>query len=309
MRAKFVSPLVISAVVVSLALAGCSSTAGATSTAGTTSGGGAIRVVASTNVYGDIASKIGGNLVKVDSIISDPSQDPHSYEADAQVQLALSKAQVVIENGGGYDDFVDTLLKGANNPKAVVLNASDISGYDQNPKNGQFNEHLWYDFPTMQKVVDRIAASLTTIDPSGSTAFAANAKKFTDSLTTLEADEASLKSSFAGEGAAITEPVPLYMLEASGLVNKTPAAFSKAIEDGTDVSPVVLKDTLALFNQGSVKLLAYNEQTSGPETEQVLAAAKSAGIAIIPVRETLPSGKDYLGWMTDTLAALKAALS
>jgi zinc/manganese transport system substrate-binding protein len=309
MRAKSVSSLVISAVVVSLALAGCSSTAGATSTAGTTSGGGAIRVVASTNVYGDIASKIGGNLVKVDSIISDPSQDPHSYEADAQVQLALSKAQVVIENGGGYDDFVDTLLKGANNPKAVVLNASDISGYDQNPKNGQFNEHLWYDFPTMQKVVDRIAASLTTIDPSGSTAFAANAKKFTDSLTTLEADEASLKSSFAGEGAAITEPVPLYMLEASGLVNKTPAAFSKAIEDGTDVSPVVLKDTLALFSQGSVKLLAYNEQTSGPETEQVLAAAKSAGIAIIPVRETLPSGKDYLGWMTDTLAALKAALS
>ncbi len=302
MRVKIVPSLIGSAVVLSLALAGCASTPAATSH------GGPIQVVASTNVYGDIASKIGGNLVKVDSIISDPSQDPHSYQADAQVQLALSKAQIVIENGGGYDDFVGTLLNGASNSKVVVLNASNISGYDQKPKTGQFNEHVWYDFPTMQKVADQIAASLTKIDASGATTFAANAKKFTDSLNTLMAEEASLKSNFAGQGAAITEPVPVYLLDACGLVDKTPKAFSSAIEAGTDVSPVALKDTLALFSGGAVKLLAYNEQTTGPQTQQVLTAAKNAGVAVIPVRETLPSGKDYLGWMTDTLAAVKAAL-
>jgi zinc/manganese transport system substrate-binding protein len=247
--------------------------------------------------------------VKVDSIISDPSQDPHSYQADAQVQLALSQAQIVIENGGGYDDFVDTLLKGANNQKAVVLTAANISGYDQKPSSGQFNEHLWYDFPTMKKVVDSIVASLTTIDASGTATFTANAKKFTDSLATLQGDETAIKASFHGDGVAITEAVPLYLLDACGLVNKTPAKFSEAIEAGTDVSPVALKDTLALFSNRSVKLLAYNEQTSGPQTQQVLAAAKSAGVAVVPVRETLPSGKDYLGWMTDTLNAVKAALS
>ncbi|MCU1556844.1 MAG: Zinc/manganese transport system substrate-binding protein [Microbacteriaceae bacterium] len=300
MRVKSTSIVLL--VVASLALAGCSSGGGATSS------GGPIRIVASTNVYGDIASKIGGSLVKVDSIISDPSQDPHSYQADAQVQLALSQAQIVIENGGGYDDFVDTLLKGANNQKAVVLTAANISGYDQKPSSGQFNEHLWYDFPTMKKVVDRIVASLTTIDASGTATFTANAKKFTDSLATLQGDEAAIKASFHGDGVAITEAVPLYLLDACGLVNKTPAKFSEAIEAGTDVSPVALKDTLALFSNRSVKLLAYNEQTSGPQTQQVLAAAKSAGVAVVPVRETLPSGKDYLGWMTDTLTAVKAAL-
>lgn len=304
MRVRSTSAVLL--VVATLALAGCSSNPGAN--AGAASDGGRIRVVASTNVYGDIASLIGGKFVTVDSIIHDPSQDPHSYEADAQVQLALSKAQVVIENGGGYDDFVDTLLKGANNPKAVVLNAADISGYDQTPASGEFNEHLWFDYPTMHKVADKIAASLAKIDAADAATFTANAKKFTASLDTFEADEAAIKSKFAGEGVAITEPVPLYMLDASGLVDKTPEKFSEAIENGTDVSPLVLHDTLQLFSDKAVKLLAYNEQTSGPETQQVLAAAKSAGIPVVPVRETLPSGKGYIAWMTDTLAAVKAAL-
>jgi zinc/manganese transport system substrate-binding protein len=107
---------------------------------------------------------------------------------------------------------------------------------------------------------------------------------------------------------ANTEPVPHYLLDASGLVNKTPEKFSAAIEEGTDVSPELLKQTLDLFGRHQVKLLAYNEQTSGPETEAVLAAAKSAGIPVVPVTETLPKGKDYLAWMTDNLAAVTAAL-
>jgi len=290
-----------------LLLAGCA-TSSAPHGSGANASDGVIRVVASTNVYGDIASQIGGKLVKVDSIISDPSQDPHSYEADAQVQLALSKADLVIRNGGGYDDFVGTLLTGANNPDATVLNAATISGYDQEPATGEFNEHLWYDFATMKKVVARIASSFTKLDAAGASTFSANAAKFTAALDGLTSEEAAIKASSAGVGVAITEPVPLYLLDAVGLVDKTPVKFSQAIEAGTDVSPLVLRQTLALFSEHAVKLLAYNEQTSGAETEQVLAAAKRAGVAVVPVTETLPKGTDYLGWMTDNLAAVKAAL-
>ena len=87
-----------------------------------------VRVVASTNVYGDIAQQIGGDHVQVTSIINDPSQDPHSYEASPQNQLALSKARVIIENGGGYDDFVDVMRHSAARPDVVVLDAVKISG-------------------------------------------------------------------------------------------------------------------------------------------------------------------------------------
>jgi len=302
MRTKYALPLISGGIALSLALVGCSTAAPPQKDDGL------IQVVASTNVYGDIAKQIGGDRVSVTSIISDPAQDPHSYEADARVQLALSKADVVIQNGGGYDDFIDTLLKGANNPKVVLLNAATISGYDQAPETGVFNEHLWYDFPTVRKVVTKIESTLAKLDPKHASVFAAKGATFSDAVSSLESSEAALKTTAVGEGAAITEPVPLYMLDALGLVNKTPKKFSAAIEEGTDVSPLVLTQTLALFSDHAVKLLAYNEQTSGPQTEQVLAAAKKAGVPTVPVRETLPAGKDYIAWMTATLAAITASL-
>jgi zinc/manganese transport system substrate-binding protein len=286
-------------------LAGCGSSSGST---GAESAPARVAVVASTNVWGDIARRIGGDRVDVTSVISDPDQDPHSYEADPQNQLALSKAKVVVENGGGYDDFVDRMLRSGHNDSAHVINAVEVSGRTA-PKGGELNEHVWYDFPTVAKVADRVSAALAEADPADATAFGKNAAAFKAKLAPLEAEEAQIKKAHGGEGVAITEPVPLYMTEASGLVNRTPAQFSEAIEEGDDVSPRVLQESLALFSGKKVKVLVYNEQTSGPQTEKAESAAKAAGIPVVPVTETLPKGKDYLGWMTDNVDALASALA
>ncbi|RFA10981.1 ABC transporter substrate-binding protein [Subtercola boreus] len=301
---------VAAAVLASVALAGCSSGSSATSAGSSgAAASGPIAVVASTDVWGEIAAEVGGDLVTVTSIIDDPSKDPHEYEADAQNQLALSKASVVVENGGGYDDFVDTMLSSSKNTGATVVNASTVSGYDLNPSTGAFNEHLWYDFPTVKKVVDQLATSFSRIDPAEASTFTANAAAYNTKIDALIATEAELKSTFQGEGAAITEPVPLYLLDAVGLVDQTPTEFSEAIEGGTDVAPDVLASTLALFSSGQVSVLVYNEQTSGPQTEAVLAAAKAGNVPVVPVTETLGSGESYLDWMTGNLQALKTALS
>ncbi|MEU3488204.1 metal ABC transporter solute-binding protein, Zn/Mn family [Streptomyces massasporeus] len=286
-------------------LAGCGSSS---DSADAKSAPARVAVVASTNVYGDIARRIGGDRVDVTSVIGDPDQDPHSYEADPQNQLALSKAKVVIENGGGYDDFVDHMLKGGHHDSAEVINAVDVSGRTA-PKGGELNEHVWYDFPTVAKVADRISAALAEADPGDAAAFEKNTAAFKAKLTPLEAREAQIRKAHGGDGVAITEPVPLYMLEACGLVNRTPAEFSEAIEEGDDVSPRVLQESLALFSGKKVKALVYNEQTSGPQTEKAEAAAKAAGIPVVPVTETLPKGEDYLGWMTANLDALASALA
>jgi zinc/manganese transport system substrate-binding protein len=265
-------------------------------------------VVASTNVYGDIVSRIGADKVSVTSVISDPDQDPHSYEASTQNQLALSKAKVVVENGGGYDDFVDRMLKSAGNSSAEVINAVKVSGRTA-PKGGELNEHVWYDFPTVAKIADRIAAALGTADPANATTYTKNADAFKADLKPLEAKEAQIKREHGGEAIAITEPVPLYMTGASGLVDKTPTEFSEAIEEGDDVSPKVLQETLALFSGKQVEALVYNAQTSGPQTEKSEQAAKASGIPVVPVTETLPSGKNYLAWMTGNVDALANALA
>lgn len=286
-----------------LALAGCAS-----QPAPEVSSDATVSVVASTNVYGDIAGSIGGDLVEVISIIDDPGKDPHEYEADAQNQLALSKADIVIENGGGYDDFMETLLESANNADAVVLNVAEISGYDQEPAEGAFNEHMWYDFPTVTKLVDEIVSTLSGADPDNASTFEANGDEFKGELNDFMTQEADLKASYAGEGVAITEPVPLYMLGAIGLENKTPGEFSEAIEEDSDVPADVLQETLGLFSSKSVKLLAYNEQTTGPQTEAVLTPAQENAVAVVPVRETLPDGKTYIQWMQGDLDAISAAL-
>ena len=288
------------AVAVSLVLA--ASACGAPADADTS-----LSVVASTNVYGDLVRQIAGGRVAVTSIISDPDADPHSYEANSRTQLQLSKADVVIENGVGYDDFVDTMLKAANNSKVTVLNVVGISG-KKAPSGGELNEHVWYDFPTVEKLVTALVSTLSAKDPAQASAFQAGGAALTAKLEQLQSTEASIKAAHAGAGAAITEPVPLYLLEACGLVNKTPTEFSEAIEEGTDVSASVLAETLDLFSRKRVSLLAYNEQTSGPETTKVQAAAAAAKIPVVPVTETLPAGKDYVSWMTGNLSAIQTAL-
>ncbi|MFT8395594.1 metal ABC transporter solute-binding protein, Zn/Mn family [Propionibacterium sp.] len=305
--------LMASALVVGLAaLSACSSgTSGSTAASSGSSVAPVINVVASTNVWGDVAAQVAGGLnangVSITSIISDPSADPHSYEASTQNQLALSRAQVVIENGGGYDDFVANMLKTANNSSSTVLNAVDISGIKA-PAGEDLNEHVWYDFPTVTKVARQISDTFGEKDPANKHIYDTNEKAFEDKVSGLQNDEAGIKQAHNGAPVAITEPVPLYMLEACGLENKTPEEFSEAVENGTDVSASVLKETTDLFNDKGVKLLAYNEQTTGDTTTAVLNAAKANNIPVVPVTETLPDGKNYISWMQMNLDNISKAL-
>jgi zinc/manganese transport system substrate-binding protein len=305
--------LVALVAVAAIGLVGCSTSPTSSPSSSPTpslaaSGAGLVSVVASTNVYGDIVKTIGGPAVAVTSIIDNPEKDPHEYEADARTQLALSKAQLVIENGGGYDDFMDTMLKSAQT-KPTVINVADVSARNQHPSDGEFNEHLWYDFPTVEKLAAQLVTELSAAAPGQAATFESNGKAFAAQLGQLQQDEAAIKAKHAGEGVAITEPVPLYLLEAAGLVNKTPETFSAAIEEDTDVPPAVLKETEDLFDTKQVKLLAYNQQTTGPQTEAVLAAAKRNNIRVVPVTETLPTDQSYLLWMQANLRAVSSALT
>ena len=265
-----------------------------------------IRVVASTNVYGSLATTIGGAQATVTSIIDDPSKDPHEYQADARTQLAVSRAQVVIENGGGYDDFMDTMLAASGNAEVAVINAVKISGYDSSIPH--FNEHVFYDYGTVAKVVDAIVADFRRADPAHAALFADRGAKLQRKIAALEASELNLSAVTAGVGVAITEPLPEYVLAALGMKIVTPIAFSEAVDQGTDVPATVLEQTLSTLSSGQAKLLVYNVQTLGPQPDAVLSAAKKAGIPAVPVSETLPPGLDYVTWQRGVLATIAQAL-
>ena len=262
-----------------------------------------LRIVASTNVYGDLASTIAGPDAVVTSIIDDPSADPHGFEANPRVQLELSEADIVIANGGGYDDFVDDMLAASGNTTAVVLHAVDYGAVD--PDSAGFNEHVWYDYPTVSALSDAIAAALDGIQADGGRA--GRVADLQAGLSGLEDRVAGLAAEHAGEGVVITEPVPLYLLEAAGLVNLTPAKFSEAIEEDSDVAPALLQEVLNVIPTASV--VVVNAQTGGPQTDAVIDMAGDSGVPYFAVTETLPDGLDYLAWQAGVLDLLEDSLS
>ena len=283
--------------------------AGLTSCSAASSEPGHVSVVASTSVWADVARQVAGRLdgskVSIKAIISSPTADPHAYEVNPRDELAIKRADVIIENGGGYDDFMGA-MRSAAGADGTLLDAVRISG--KQPVDGELNEHVWYDFPTVAAMATRIADVLATKDAADAATFDANARAFDTKLHALEQREQVIRGRHAGEGVAITEAVPLYLLSACGLVNRTPEAFSSAIEGEQDVAVRVLRQTEQLFGGPAVRLLVYNAQTTGAQTGQIVDAARAAGIPTVPVTETLPAGLGYLGWMTKNVDAVAAAL-
>ncbi|MBH0130433.1 metal ABC transporter solute-binding protein, Zn/Mn family [Salinibacterium sp. NK8237] len=302
-----------------LTLAGCSTEAPVEED-------GTISVVASTIVYGDLVSTLGGDAVTVTSLIDSAAQDPHSYEASARDQLAVSEAELVIVNGGGYDPFAEALYEAAG-AGAILVTAVDESGLlddedhadeetddDHSTDDGHdhiegFNEHVWYSFHAMEHIAEHVTEELTSLSPDDADMFDTNLAGYLSDLADLEAQADTIAETAEGRGVAITEPVAVYLLQAVGLHNDTPSDFTEAIEEGTDVPPSALLEVLALVEDDHVALLAYNDQTSSPETERVRDAAVEAGLPVVSFTETLPEGSDYVEWMTSNLDALAEALA
>ena len=288
-----------------------------------------LSIVASTNVYGDIAASIAGDLATVTSIIDSAAQDPHSYEASAQDQLAIARADLVIENGGGYDPFIDLLVEGSGT-SAVIVSAAAVAGLEEgaHPEEGDahaeedahvdddghghsegVNEHVWYDIHVMREVAAAIAVELVALDAENAAVYEQNLTTWTTALDSLSAELEAVAAELGGGIVASTEPVPAYLLAELGFTDETPAEFTEAIEEGADVPPLALQRTLDLIVSGQVRLLAYNEQTASSETERVRAAAEAAGIPVVSFGETLPDGEDYMSWMRANIEAVAGVLT
>jgi zinc/manganese transport system substrate-binding protein len=256
-------------------------------------------------VWGDITKQIGGDHVNVTSILSDPNADPHQYEADAKTGAAISKAQLVVENGLGYDDFMDKLLAASPNANRTVLNAADvmkISGSDANP-------HIWYDIAKIPDAATAIADQLGKLDPADAGAFTANAKTFTDSLTPLTAGIDNIKAKYPGAPVGYTERVPGYLVEAAGLKLATPASFAQSIEDGNDPSVADNSAMDAALTGKTIKVLLYNGQVTSPATDAVKQLAQSSGVPVVGVTETLPpTDKNFQAWQLRQINEITTAL-
>ncbi|WCE41042.1 zinc ABC transporter substrate-binding protein [Brevibacterium sp. BDJS002] len=313
---------------------------------GQASGSTELSVVASTNVYADIVSQVAGDFAKVSAVIDDPNQDPHSYEATTQDRLKLSKADLVIQNGGGYDSFMTTMLE-ASDVDVDTIDTVSISGlpgsegvgneghdhgeeeaeagghvhdhgeeegHDHGEEDGhehahgEFNEHLWYSVPTMTKLVDEVATHLGEAEPEHKDDFTANADEYKKTLEKLQSQIDDAKTKHEGDEVAATEPVPLWLFADMGLKNITSGEFLEAVEEGNDVPPLVLKKAEEQISSGEAVLLGYNTQAAGPQAEQLKSTAEKSDVPVVDLGETMPADAHYADWMGDYITEISTAL-
>lgn len=263
-----------------------------------------IHAVGAERFYADVIAQIGGSHVFVSAVIRNPNTDPHSYESSTSDAAAVATADLVVQNGLGYDAFMNKLEAASPNSGRTVIDVGAALGYSMGA-----NPHLWYNPATMPRVAALIAAELARRDPHDRAVFQANLRAFDRSLEDWTARIAALRRRFKGTPVAVTEPVFGYAAAALGLDVLTPYSFQLAVMEGNDPSPQDVQAERSLFTRNSVKVFIYNRQAMVPITANLLSLAKAHHIPVVGVDESMPPNINYQGWMIDALDALDRALS
>jgi zinc/manganese transport system substrate-binding protein len=297
---------VASAVVLALAaaaLAACSPGAGPAPAANSSA---TITAVGAENEYANVIGQVGGKYVHVSAIESNPNTDPHTFEASASVANLISSAGLVVQNGVGYDTYMDKIEAAAPNSSRKVIDVQHLLGLpDSTP-----NPHLWYKPSTMPAVARAVAADLSALQPAHKAYFAAKAAAFETSLRPWYHAIAQFRARYPGTPVATTEPVGDYLLQAAGTRNLTPFAFQADIMNGVDPAPQYVSLQDGLFSGHKVRVFLYNQQVTDSLTASDLAAARREGIPVVGVYETMPEpGYDYQSWMLAETAALERAVA
>jgi zinc/manganese transport system substrate-binding protein len=267
--------------------------------------GGRIDAVGAENEYANVIEQIGGRYVKVTAIESNPNTDPHTFEASPSVAQAVSAASLLIENGVGYDTYMEKIESASPSSQRKVINVQHLLGLP----NSTANPHLWYKPETMPVLARALVSDLSALAPAHAAYFQANATKFDQSLKPWYAAIAKFKAAHPNTPVATTEPVGDYMLQAAGTKNMTPFTLQAAIMNGTDPAPQNVTLQNGLFTGHEVKVFVYNQQVTDSLTNSFRELALKEGIPVVGVYETMPvPGYDYQSWMLAEVQALEKAV-
>ncbi len=262
-----------------------------------------ISIVAAENFYGDVAQQLAGPDATVTSILSNPDQDPHLFEASPSVARNLSTAAIVVYNGADYDPWMAKLLAASRSAnRKIIIVASLVH------KKAGDNPHLWYDPATMPAYAKAVTAALVERDPSHRADYDQRLQAFLVSLQPLDAKIADLRGKFTGRPVTATEPVFGYMAMALGLKMRN-ERFQLAVMNNTEPRA---SDVAAFENdlrKHLVQLLLYNSQASDAAAQRMVRIAQDAKIPVVGVTETEPAGTTFQDWVMGELNAVAQALS
>lgn len=283
-----------------LILTGCG-----TATASNSSGG-KVQVVAAENFWGSIASQLGGNHVKVTSIIVKPDTDPHSYEATPADARTIAGAGYVVFNGVGYDPWVRQLLDANPVNGRKELEIGKFLGKQEGD-----NPHFWYNPDYVTQVANQITSDLKHLDAADASYYDQQNQQFlTTGLQGYHTLISTIKQKYQGTPVGATESIFAYLAPALGLNLTTPPDFMKAISEGTEPTAADKATFDQQVTQKQIKVFVYNKQNATPDTDALKAKAQQEGIPIVAITETLdPGTASFQEWQSAQLQTLEQALA
>jgi zinc/manganese transport system substrate-binding protein len=268
---------------------------------------GQLKVVTSVAVWASIAQEIGGSAVSASAIISQPSQDPHSYEATVRDQLRVNQADLTITNGADYDLFFAKLVEHKPSPKpgmSLVL-AKHIDQHTPSP-----NPHLWYDLRWVRSLAAVIgsAEAKAAKNEAVATQIRARQDRFIGRLDQLIAEESKLVHQTVGKGAILGEGFAERMIRNLAIFDETPREFRNSVEQEQDASPATMQTMKWLIESRRVQVVILNRQTMGTQTNQLETWAAQGRVPVLKLSELLPPHTSYLNWMQSNLNQIAEAL-
>lgn len=259
-----------------------------------------IVVVAAENEYGSMAQAIGGNRVSVTSLLANPNTDPHTFEANASTARTISKAQLVIKNGIGYDSWLDKLLGASPRSGRIVLSVGELLGHRAGD-----NPHVWYDPSGWAREASVIATDLGRLDAHHRAYFQHRKAAWLASLAPVRNEIAAVRRKTNRATVIATEPVYGYMIAALG-ASSLDYDFQKAIMDGTDPSPKSVAQFESALQHHTARMLFYNSQVTGPTTASMRSIATQNHVPIVGVTETQPQRTSFVQWQLSQLRSIAA---
>ncbi|CAA0080893.1 High-affinity zinc uptake system binding-protein ZnuA [Mycolicibacterium vanbaalenii] len=296
-----------------------------------------VDVVVSVDQWGDIVSQLGGACANVTTVLASSSVDPHDYEPAPSDAALFDGAQLVVINGGHYDEWA-AKLAAASAPDAPIVNAVESSGghadeaghdhdggeadHDQDQDHdhdhadeaghdhaGEGNPHVWYSPSVVTSVAEAVTGELSELAPDAAGYFDERHTAFENVMTPYYDTIAAIKADSVGKSFAATESVFDDMGAALGLQNRTPEGYQLASSNEAEPAPADLDAFLRLLGDRGVDVLIYNTQTEGSVPEQIRAAAEQAGVPVVEVTETVPPNTEsFQTWQVAQLDSLAEAL-
>ena len=262
-----------------------------------------ITVVASLDSYGEMAEAVLGKQGTVTSIINKPNMDPHEYEPTANVAKQYQKADVIVSNGGGFDNWSLNFAK--QNKTAKTINLAHLYNYKDGTSGG--NEHFWYKTDLTTRLTNQLAVKYSQLMPAKKTYFEKNAKNYQKKAERLVDLQNQVKTRLDGKKLLATEPVFDNTLLSLG-ADMQDQQFARAVEEGDDPTPSDVREWQELIKRGKIAAVIDNPQATGKLAKQGVDYAKAHDVPIVQARETKPAQTSYIAWQMKQLNALNEAL-